>query len=180
MLRPSHTLLLVTLITLAALPGMASAQGTPRAAEIVAAGDLICDLQPSGTTQGDRLSAAARTPDDRAQMLVIERRQDRLRALSSLSARGRPLVMRSGDTGVHFVEELNGSVRVTSLLACEQPGGRDGCQRWGAVQAWHFDTAVHRDPDLAFRRLPGTSFRGSCEPWHLGPRQALSADASER
>lgn len=158
-----------------ALPAAAYAQGVPRAAEITAAGDLICDLRPSGDTP-----AAARRPEDRALMLVIERRQDRLRALSSRSAYGRPLVMRSGETGVHFIEELNGSVRVTSLLACEHEEGRDGCQRWSAVQAWHFDTAVNRNPDLVFRRLPGTSWRGSCEPWHLGPRRALSADATRR
>ena len=39
--------------------------------------------------------------------------------------------------------------------------------RYRALNSWHFDTSVHRDPDKAFARLGTSSYHGSCEPWHL-------------
>jgi len=76
----------------------------------------------------------------------------------------------SGDTGVHFVENVASSVKVTSILSCEAwknlPKGRK-CVRYEAVSTWHFDNSVHRDADQAFLRLGTTSYRGTCEPWHM-------------
>lgn len=164
-----------------AITALAHGQTPARATDVDSAGDLLCELRASGS---------ARRGSADTMMLVIERLDNRVRVVSSRRAIAREAMVRSGETGVHFVEDVNGSVRVTSLLYCESPGasrpadgpGRseaESCQRWSAVQSWHFDTAVHRDPDGSFRRLPGTSYRGSCEPWHLGPRRELRA-GSER
>ena len=88
--------------------------------------------------------------------------------------------MYSSETGLHLVEDVNGSVVVTSLTSCDAREGRSEdarsqdsgrCLRYSAVNAWHFDRKVHLDPDGAFRRLPGTSFTGHCEAWHMGERR---------
>ena len=80
--------------------------------------------------------------------------------------------MYSGETGLHLVEDVNGSVVVTSLTACDaREGSSTRCIRYSAINAWHFDRTVHRDPDAAFRRLPGTSYSGHCEAWHMGERR---------
>ena len=74
------------------------------------------------------------------------------------------------DTGVHIVEDVNNSVVVTTVFACEAWKGepeRRKCMRFPAVIAWHFDRSVHLNPDRSFLGLPGSSYTGHCEPWNL-------------
>ena len=131
--------------------------------QVTQARDLICELRPTAV------------PRRRGSTIMLyiesvnaEARSARL--VSSGTAGARPVQVYAGDTGVHFVEDVASSVKVTSLLSCEawknNAKGRK-CVRYEAVSAWHFDTSVHRDPDQAFLRLGTTSFRGTCEPWHL-------------
>ena len=93
------------------------------------------------------------------------------RLVSSRTVGARPVQIYSGDTGVHFVEDVAASVKVTSLLSCQYwkngPKGRK-CLRYEAVNNWHFDTSVHRNADEAFLRLPASaSYKGWCEPWRV-------------
>ena len=104
-------------------------------------------------------------------LMVIENIRsdpDSARAVQTRSTGAHPLRRYAGETGVHFVEDLQGSVVVTTLLACEdrrRKSGREVCIRYSAASAWHFDSRVHRDPDAAFRRVP-SGMRGVCEPWN--------------
>ena len=161
MQRVSLRLILPIAALLWSIPGAHSASMLMD--QVTQARDLICELRPTALPR--RRGASI--------MLYIEsvnadKRSARL--VSSGSAGARPVQVYSGDTGVHFVEDVSSSVKVTSLLSCEawknSSKGRR-CMRYEAVSTWHFDTSVHRDPDQAFLRIGTASYRGTCEPWHM-------------
>ena len=135
---------------------------SPLMAQVELARDLICDLR-----------AAVDLPrkEPRRLMLYIENvKAPSARLVSSATVGSRPVRVYSGDTGVHFVEDVKASVKVTSLLNCDR--WREGakgrqCTRYEAVNRWHFDTTVHRNPDQAFLRLAENSYTGWCEPWRM-------------
>ena len=97
-------------------------------------------------------------------------------------------------SAVHFVQDLAASVVVTTVTGCEKWGRKAGealCVRYRALNSWHFDTSVHRDPDKAFAKLGTSSYHGSCEPWYLNgvttvehgreaPRRSERAEALSR
>lgn len=130
-------------------------------AELARTGDLICELRASGPL-GRRPSAEM--------LLIIDgvsTKQAKARTFSSRRAGAHAVQIYAGETGVHLVEDVTGSVIVTTLLNCEARSKSGRCQRYAAVNAWHFDQSVHRDPDKAFRRLPGTSYSGYCDAWRM-------------
>jgi hypothetical protein len=145
-------------------PAAIIAAPSPLFQQVTLAKDLICELFPLGVP---------RRRSSRALMLFIENvtaDAQGARLVSSNTAGSRPVQVYSGDTGVHLVEDIASSVKVTSLLSCEawkNAGDTRKCVRFEAVSTWHFDTSVHRNPDQAFLRLGTTSYRGSCEPWRL-------------
>ncbi len=154
-----------TLIGLCLLPWSVAAGGEEPAtlADFSQTGDLICDMRISG--------AALRSGWPRSDLMLIVDGVDagsgQARVVSSRSVGGRGVRVYSGETGVHLVEDINDSVMVTTLLGCELRAREGRCLRYAAVIAWHFDRSVHIDPDGAFRRLPGTSYAGTCEAWHM-------------
>ena len=141
---------------------------SPTLAEFARTGDLLCHLRQSGTN-----TAAQRTG---GMMLVIDEvgaKPGQARMLTSAGAGGKPVKVYSGETGVHLVQDVSGSVRVTSLIDCELRSSGGRCLRFSVVQAWHFDNSVHQDPDTAFRKLPGTSYAGTCEAWRMESIQSV-------
>ncbi len=142
--------------------------------EISRARDLICELR--APTAG-RTGIQGNAP--RNIMLVIEEvatDSPSARLVSSATVGARRVKVYSGDTGVHFVEDVESSVKVTTLMSCtrwnetrrsdKNPTGRQ-CTRYDAVNRWHFDTSVHRNADQAFLRLSANSYTGWCEPWRM-------------
>jgi hypothetical protein len=154
---------------LAILAASASGEDTVTLAEFSRTGDLICDMRVSGAPPA---AGAARSD----LMLIVDEvgaKAGIARVISSRTIGGHPVRVYSGETGVHLVEDVGDSVKVTTLLGCElrTRGGR--CVRYSAVMAWHFDRGVHINPDTAFRKLPGTSYAGTCEAWRMdGVRSA--------
>jgi hypothetical protein len=152
----------VVVAALLAVPGVlpALADDAPGLAELARTGDLICELRASGPR-----------PRPRSDLLLIvdhvARDASHARVVSSRHAGAQDVKIYAGDTGVHLVQDVNGSVIVTSLVGCEQRSSSGRCQRYATVNAWHFDQSVHRDPDMAFRRLPGTSYSGYCDAWQM-------------
>jgi hypothetical protein len=138
--------------------------------QMIDAHDLVCDFY----NVKDWSTAEARFAlRDRSDMLMvienIRRDPGTATVTDSLTAGRRGLRRYAGETGVHFVEDRDGSVIVTTILACEdwkKKRGRDVCARYSAVNAWHFDTSVYRDPDKAFRGTAAVAYRGVCEPWN--------------
>jgi hypothetical protein len=138
--------------------------------QLVEAHDIVCEFY----NVDDWATAEARfVMRDRSDLLMvianIKRDPNSARVVSSGIPGARHLQRYDGDTGVHFVEDREESVVVTTLLACEDwkiKKGREVCARYSAVNAWHFDTSVHQDADKAFRKLSGSSYRGVCEPWN--------------
>ena len=148
-------------LPLALFCSVAAAEEPPVLAELARTGDLICDLRASD-------AATRRTRTE--MMLIVDRVSTRsltARTISSRRAGARSVQIYAGETGVHFVEDLSGSVVVMTLLGCDARAANGRCVRYSAVNAWHFDQSVHRDVDTAFRRLPGTSYAGSCEAWRM-------------
>jgi len=141
-------------------PGAQSA--TPLMNEIIEARDLICELRTSGTPARGR---------PRNLMVFLENVEaERARLVSSATIGARPVRVYAGDTGVHFVEDVQSSVKVTSLLSCTRykPNAKgQQCVRYEAVNRWHFDTSVHRNADGAYLRLAENSYTGWCEPWRI-------------
>jgi hypothetical protein len=156
---------LVFIVSLCLLPyAMATGAGEPvTPADLSRTGDLICDMHVS--------SRPPRRGAPRADLMLIfdevNNKPGTARVISSDRAGGRGVRIYSGETGVHLVEDISGSVVVTTLLGCELRSGEGRCLRYAAALTWHFDTSVHWNPDLAFRRLPGTSFSGTCEAWKM-------------
>ncbi|MFM9969631.1 MAG: hypothetical protein ACKVQK_14675 [Burkholderiales bacterium] len=132
-------------------------------AEFSRTGDLICDMRISGSP-----APVGRPRSDL--MLIVDEvgaKQGAARVVSSRTVGGREVRVYSGETGVHLVEDVNDSVKVTTLLGCELRARGGRCLRYAAVMAWHFDRGVHLNADAAFRRLPGTSYAGTCEAWRM-------------
>ena len=92
------------------------------------------------------------------------------RMVTSATIGTRSLRVYSGDTGVHFVEDVNASVKVTSILSCMRwntsSKGRQ-CVRYEAVNRWHFDNSVHRNADQSYLSVAENSYTGWCEPWRI-------------
>ena len=156
----------LSVFAFAAIAASASAGETARLAQVERSGDLVCEFNKSGETR------VKRSPD---LMLIVEQNRGTVpgtaRLVSSKSSGAREARLYAGDTGVHLVENVASSVRVTTLLSCENESGEGNkrrCTRYAAVNAWHFDDSVRRDPDAAFRKLPGTSYHGFCDAWHMG------------
>ena len=139
---------------------------SPLLKEIIAAHDLICEFHASDTLPGK-----SRSGNPRSLMVFLENVEaQRARLVSSATVGSRPVRVYSGDTGVHFVEDVQSSVKVTSLLSCTRwKDGAKGrqCVRYDAVNRWHFDTSVHRNADEAYLRLAENSYTGWCEPWRI-------------
>lgn len=143
--------------------------------EIARARDLICEMRAPAASR----TTASRGNAPRNVMIVIENvavDSPTARLVSSATVGARKVRVYSGDTGVHFVEDVEASVKVTTLQSCtrwnevrrsdKNPGGRQ-CTRYEAVNRWHFDTSVHRNADQAFLRLSANSYTGWCEPWRM-------------
>ena len=148
----------------------AGAAATVSVDELIEARDLVCEFYNVPDWAGAAARFALR---ERADMLMvienIRSNPGSARAVQTRSTGARPLRRYAGETGVHFVEDLRGSVVVTTLLACEdrkRKSGREVCIRYSATSAWHFDSSVHRDPDAAFRRV-AAGMHGVCEPWNV-------------
>lgn len=147
--------------------------------EIALARDLICELRPSGiarnpaTRTNPSRPGLGRGTSLRDLMVVIENvsiEKGTARIITSAGIGGRPVRVYTGETGVHFVEDLQTSVKVTTLQSCTR--WKDGdkgrhCIRYDAVNRWHFDTSVHRNPDQSFLRQESNSYSGWCEPWRM-------------
>jgi hypothetical protein len=158
-----------------ALALAAALLGAPHAAaagvleELTLARDLICAFNRSGPIV--RPAPAKRINDDL--MVVIEGIGIEPGAASVTSSRGvgaKAARVYATEARVHIVEDVNNSVVVTTVLACEawkDEPERSMCRRFPAVIAWHFDRSVHVDPDRSFLGLPGSSYTGHCEPWNL-------------
>ncbi len=135
---------------------------SPLLNEVVKARDLICEMRTSGTPPRD-------TP--RNLMLFLENvEMQRARMVTSATIGTRPVRVYSGDTGVHFVEDVHASVKVTSILSCMRwntsSKGRQ-CVRYEAVNRWHFDNSVHRNADQSYLSVAENSYTGWCEPWRI-------------
>lgn len=148
-----------------------AAPAAPLLDEMLRERDFLCELR-SGV------------PDPRGRartlMVVIEGLQaDGANLYASNLSGPRKVRVYGGETGVHLVEDLPGSVRVTTVLSClrwreaqadEANAGEAGprkCLRYEAVNRWHFDLSVHQNPDQAFLRLAENSWAGWCEPWRM-------------
>ena len=145
--------------------------------EITRARDLICELRAPATGRPGAGATKGTAPRDI--MLVIEGvavDSPGARLVSSATVGARRVKVYPGDTGVHFVEDVESSVKVTTLMSCtrwnetrrseKSPTGRQ-CTRYDAVNRWHFDTSVHRNADQAFLRQSANSYAGWCEPWRM-------------
>jgi len=141
----------------------------PPVEQLIEAHELICDFY----NVKDWAAAEARFAlHDRSDMLmVIENIQedpDSARVTDSTATATRKLRRYVGETGVHFVEDRDGSVIVTTIVACEgwkKKRGHDVCVRYSAMNSWLFGVNVQRDPDDAIRRA-AASYRGVCELWN--------------
>jgi hypothetical protein len=153
-----------------ALPGATGAQ--VGMSELRRTGDLICELYRSGAS-----ARRGRAPDVLLVFDSVASRAGSARVVSSRRVGAHGVRVYAGETGLHLVEDLNGSVVVTTLLGCEARSRSGRCQRYTTVNAWHFDQSVHVNPDKAFRRLPGTSYTGYCEAWYMEDPVRAEADA---
>lgn len=138
---------------------------------VIEARDLICEFNTTGA------------PASRLRRMVEGERYDMLmvieamksgassaKATSSRQAGTKRVRVYKTASAVHFVQDLSESVVVTSVTGCQKWGRKGGekyCARYRALNSWHFDTTVHRDPDAAFARLKTSSYNGTCEPWYL-------------
>jgi len=137
------------------------------AAAALAAGELLCEFGDGYRTS---LLAGIAGEPPRTELLLL---YDFLQAgaaqvLASNKPGRRPVFVREGKEGIHFIQPDGASVRVTSLTACSRTkvrGGEEICSRFAARHAWHFDTAALVDPDASFRRQPSGAAAGRCEPW---------------
>jgi hypothetical protein len=129
------------------------ASAAPAVEQLIEARELVCDFYNVKDWSSAEARFALRDHSD--MLMVIENIQadpDTARVTDSQTAGRRKLRRYVGETGVHFVEDRDGSVSVTTILACED-------------NSWLFGVNVQRDPDEAIRRAP-VSYRGACEPWN--------------
>jgi hypothetical protein len=139
--------------------------------ELIEARDLICEFHNTGVPRSLLRNLVGGEHFDMLLVIeAIEPGSGRARAVSSRQIGAKSLRYYKTGSAVHFVQDLASSVVVTTVTGCEKWGRKDGeelCVRYRALNSWHFDTSVHRDPDKAFARLGTSSYHGSCEPWHL-------------
>jgi hypothetical protein len=139
--------------------------------DLIEAKDLICEFHITGVPRS--LLRSLVEGDHFDMLLVIEAidpGSGKARAVSSKQAGSKSLRYYRTSRAVHFVQDLASSVVVTTVNGCEKwglKGGETLCVRYRALNSWHFDTSVHRDPDAAFGKLSTSSYHGSCEPWYL-------------
>lgn len=141
------------------------------AAAALAAGELICEF----SDKGPRAGIAGAPPRTELLLLYEFPQAGPAQVLASNKPGRRPVVVREGRDGVHFIQPDGASVRVTSLTSCSRTkarGGEEICTRFAARHAWHFDSAALLDPDASFRRQPSGAAHGRCEPWSVEPRRA--------
>lgn len=139
--------------------------------DLIDAKDLICEFHNTGVPRSLLRGLAGNEHID--MLLVIEAidpGSGRARAVSSRQTGAKSLRYYKTGSAVHFVQDIASSVVVTTVTGCEKWGRKGAerlCVRYRALNSWHFDTSVHRDPDRAFARLGTSSYYGSCEPWYL-------------
>jgi hypothetical protein len=137
--------------------------------DALALGDLICEFGEGA--RRSLLADLANTPRTSDLLLVYEAiTPDSAQVLSTSAPGRRSVLVRATDKAVHFIERLGPSVRVTTLVGCEQRRLRNGaqtCVRFAAQHAWHFDERATTNPDLAFAQLPSGAAAGRCEPWQV-------------
>ena len=167
--RSGHSTRLFPLLAAASLAVPLPALAVSTLDHLAQARDVICSFNKSA--QPDARPSPRRRDDDL--MVIIEGigiEPGTARVVTSQAVGAKPARVYASDTGVHIVEDKHDSVFVTTVLKCDawKPNGEGGkCTRFAAVIAWHFDRSVHRNPDPAFLRLPGSSYTGHCEPWNL-------------
>ena len=139
--------------------------------DLIEARDLICEFNITGRP---RSVLRRMVEGERFDMLLVIEAIDpasgKARAVSSKQAGAKSLRYYRTASAVHFVQDLETSVVVTTVSGCEnwgRKGDADLCVRYKALNSWHFDTSVHRDPDKSFDRLGTSSYYGFCEPWYL-------------
>ena len=154
----------LALLALAAVPAAAQDVG-----DALKAGDLICEF-----SHGYRQSLVAELagqPRASDLLMVYESVQpDAAQVVSTQSPGRRTVAVRRTQSGVHFIERVGPSVRMTSLTGCERRKWKNGaqtCARFAAQHAWHFDALAAADPDRALERLPSGAAKGRCEPWQV-------------
>ena len=155
--------------TLLAVPGPLFAQDPLEG--VIEARDLICQFHNTGAP---RSLLRQLVEGERFDMLLVIEAIDpgsgRARSVSSRQTGAKGLRYYKTGSAVHFVQDLGESVVVTTVTGCEKwgrKGGAELCVRYRALNSWHFDTSVHRDPDKAFARLGTSSYHGTCEPWYM-------------
>ncbi len=139
--------------------------------DLIEARDLICEFHITGRP---RSILRRMVEGERFDMLLVIEAIDpvsgRARSVSSKQTGAKHLRYYKTGSAVHFVQDLGTSVMVTTVSGCDRwgrKGDEELCVRYTALNSWHFDTSVHRDPDKAFDKLGTSSYHGSCEPWHL-------------
>jgi hypothetical protein len=153
----------LALAALVAAPALAQEVG-----DALKVGDLICEF-----SHGYRQSLVAELAGEpRASdlLLVYESVQpEAAQVVSTQSPGRRAVVVRTTGSGVHFIERVGPSVRMTTLTGCERTKWKNGadCARIAAQHAWHFDARAVADPDYALARLPSGAATGRCEPWQV-------------
>ncbi len=149
--------------------GTPAAPSLPEHTQLIDARDLICHFRKTGAAP----KLFWRWEPESDLMMVIEDidgEANTARAVSTRSVGRKALSVHQTRTRVHFVQQVERSVVVTTVEGCESwrwRGGERVCQRYRALNAWHFDQSVRIDPDRTFLRLPGTSYHGHCEPWKI-------------
>lgn len=109
------------------------------------------------------------TEEDAELLLYFEEvdvSRHRARTISTRLAGSRDVTVLRGKTGVHFVDNVAGSVNVTTVFACqawEFRGGKDTCWKFSAANIWHFDFSVYSDPDAAFEKYKADASYGFCD-----------------
>lgn len=171
---------LAGIVLIAAFAAAAPASAHDALDDLIDARDLICEFHVTGRP---RSLLRRMVEGERFDMLLvieaIDPARGGARAISSRQTGAKSLRYYRTSSAVHFVQDLAGSVVVTTVKGCEK-WGRKGdaqlCVRYRALNSWHFDTTVHRDPDKSFDRLGTSSYYGSCEPWHLNGITAVEDD----
>jgi hypothetical protein len=155
------------LLTALAAPGLAH----DALDDLIKAKDLICEFHITGAPSS---MLRRMVEGERFDMLLVIEAIDpgsgEARSVSSRQVGRKNLRYYKTRNAVHFVQDLATSVVVTTVNGCEKWGSKEGeelCVRYRALNSWHFDTSVHREPDKVFDKLGTSSYYGSCEPWYL-------------
>jgi hypothetical protein len=159
------------IVFLSALAAPAPAISHDDLDDLIEARDLICEFHITGVP---RSLLRTMVEGERFDMLMvieaIDPARGNARAVSSRQTGAKTLRYYRTGSAVHFVQDLATSVVVTTVKGCDK-WGRKGdtelCVRYKALNSWHFDTSVHRNPDQVFDRLGTSSYHGFCEPWYL-------------